>query len=124
MKLTKHFSLKEFACNDGTPVPEQYLDNVSDLAANLQTIRDFFNAPVAVNSGYRTLPYNTKIGGAKNSLHLKAMAADITVEGFSASQVHAAIEGLIRVGVLRNGGLGRYRTFCHYDIGKARRWDG
>ncbi len=126
MKLSKNFYLSEFACNDkdGTPVPVEYRDNAAHLASQLQIIRDFFNAKITINSGYRTLAYNTSIGGAKNSQHLTASAADIVVEGHSASEVHFAIEGLIRVGVLRNGGLGRYRTFCHYDIGRVRSWTG
>lgn len=124
MKLTKHFSLAEFSCRDGTPVPAEYLANADILAQQLEVIRTYFNAAVTINSGYRTPAYNKAVGGARSSAHLTASAADITVEGHSASQVRFAIEGLIRVGALRNGGLGQYRTFCHYDIGKPRRWVG
>jgi uncharacterized protein YcbK (DUF882 family) len=126
MKLTRNFALSEFKCADGTPVPQDYPMNlnIEKLADNLQVIRDFFNAKVTINSGYRTKAYNAKIGGARHSLHLTASAADIVVEGYTASQVADVIEGLIRVGVVHNGGLGRYKRFTHYDIGARRRWNG
>ena len=41
MKLTKNFSLSEFACKDGTTVPYQYMPNVQELANNLQVLRDY-----------------------------------------------------------------------------------
>lgn len=125
MQLTKHFSLKEFACNDadGTAVPAQYIGHVTRLAHQLQIIRDFFNAPVRINSGYRTKAYNAKVGGAADSQHLTASAADIVVTGFSALQVARAIEGLMRIGAVEQGGLGVYPDFVHLDIrGHKARW--
>ena len=34
---------------------------------------------VIVTSGYRSVDYNKRIGGAKNSMHIKGMAVDISV---------------------------------------------
>lgn len=35
MKLTRNFSLQEFDCKDGTPVPTEFYPNVKILADNL-----------------------------------------------------------------------------------------
>lgn len=124
MKITKNFDLSEFACNDGTPVPEILLPNVTELANNLQVIRDALGKPVHINSGYRTVDYNKKVGGVSNSQHVIAKAADITVSGLTPKEVHAVIEGLIAQGKVRQGGLGLYDTFVHYDVrGTKARWD-
>lgn len=122
MKLTKNFHLSEFACKDGTPVPAKYLDNVKELAANLQSLRDYIGEPIHVNSGYRTKSYNKKVGGAPASQHLTASAADITTKNRSPKQVKAIIEKLIKEGKMKNGGIGLYMGWVHYDHGSVRRW--
>lgn len=126
MKLTKNFTLEEFACADGTPVPQTmpHSLNIEKLADQLQLIRDFFGAKVTINSGYRTPAYNKSIRGARNSQHMQAAAADIVVEGHSPAEVQFALEGLMRLGIIVDGGLGRYKRFTHYDIGPRRRWVG
>ena len=75
-------------------------------------------------SGYRTLEYNTKIGGAKRSLHLTAKAADIVVPGLTSLEVRDIILDLIKEGKISKGGVGIYPTFVHYDVrGYKARWD-
>lgn len=123
MKLTTNFSLHEFACKDGTPVPEKYLGNVKVLAKNLQILRDHLDEPIHVNSSYRHTAYNRRIGGAPASQHLTASAADITVKSVSPKQVKAAILKLIKEGKMHNGGIGLYPGFVHYDIrSNPARW--
>lgn len=124
MKLTKNFNLNEFNCNDGTVVPDKYLDNVTKLADNLQVIRNYINEPLHINSSYRTESYNKAIGGVKNSQHLTASAADITAKGYTSYQLHKTIEHLIKIGRLQDGGLGLYNGFVHFDIrNNPARWD-
>lgn len=123
MKLTKNFNLAEFACHDGTQVPDKYLDNVKELAANLQVLRDELGEPIHINSSYRHTAYNKNIGGAKDSQHLTASAGDITCKSLSPKQLHAKIEKLIAAGKMKQGGLGLYPGFVHYDIrGVKARW--
>ena len=123
MKITKNFDLKEFACNDGTTVPDILLPNVIELAKNLQVIRDALGKPVHINSAYRTVDYNKKIGGATKSQHLIGKAADIRINGIAPKEVADAIEQLISEGKMKQGGLGRYNSFTHYDIrGVRSRW--
>lgn len=123
MQLTANFSIEEFACKDGTPVPKEFIDNVKLLAANLQVLRDHIGEPIHLNSGYRTLTYNKAVGGKPNSMHLTAMAADITCKSYSPKQLHAIIEKLIKERKMKQGGLGLYPGFCHYDVrGTKARW--
>lgn len=122
-QLTRNFALEEFTCKDGTPVPDEYLANVQELANNLQVLRDYLGAPLHVNSGYRTPTYNKKVGGKKASKHLVAQAGDLTTKNKTPKQLAAIIERLIATGLMKQGGLGIYPGFVHYDIrGKKARW--
>lgn len=124
--LTKNFSLKEFSCKNGIWVPPEYMENVEELAENLQILRYFLNVSIHINSGYRTEDYNKKIGGSKNSQHLYAKAADIRVKTEMFTEcLYDIIEGLIRTGQMKQGGVGLYSNFVHYDIrGTKARWKG
>ena len=123
MRITENFSLSEFDCKDGTELPTALLPNVLDLADNLQVLRDYLGVPVKINSAYRTLEYNRKIGGATKSQHLLGKAADIVVESKSPEEVANIIKYLISEGKMVQGGLKAYNTFTHYDIrGYKARW--
>jgi uncharacterized protein YcbK (DUF882 family) len=122
MKLTKSFQLSEFACNDGTQVPESLIPNVKELAKNLQVLRDEIGESLTINSGYRSPSWNKKIGGVKSSMHLKAMASDLVCKSLTPKQLKSVIEKLIKEGKMKNGGIGLYPSFVHYDIGATRRW--
>ncbi len=124
MKLTENFKLQEFACKDGSPVPKKYYPNVIELAQNLEVLRNYIGESLFVSgSGYRTKSHNTKVGGAPKSLHLTASAADISARNYSPMQLAEIIETLIDKGKMKQGGLGVYTTFVHYDIrGIRARW--
>ena len=125
MQLTKNFNLKEFRCKDGSDVPEELLENVQELADNLQIIREHVGKPIRVISGYRSKTYNRRIGGARRSQHMLAKAADIKISGLSPSEVKEIIVFLIKEGKIKSGGIGLYRTFTHYDTrGRNARWYG
>jgi len=118
---SKYFKLSEFNCNDGTKVPEEYYDNVQELMNNLDVLREHLGFPIIINSAYRSPEYNKSVGGAKNSQHLTASAADIRLN-VTPSVVQKAIKKLMKDGDMKKGGLGIYSTFTHYDIGKSRTW--
>ncbi|HRN80165.1 MAG TPA: D-Ala-D-Ala carboxypeptidase family metallohydrolase [Ferruginibacter sp.] len=123
MRLTKNFYRQEFDCKDGTPVPQHLLPNVRAIAENLQVLRDHINLPIIVNSGYRTIAYNRSVGGAPNSQHLTANAADIRIKGIAPKKLAETIEKLISEGKLKFKGLGIYPTFVHVDLRKNKaRW--
>jgi uncharacterized protein YcbK (DUF882 family) len=124
-QLTKNFEVGEFACHDGTPVPKELLPNVQELAENLQVLRDDIGEPLHVLSGYRTETWNKKVGGKPKSKHKKAMAGDVTAKNFTPKQLAARVERLIKAKKMKQGGLGIYSGFIHYDIrGEKARWNG
>lgn len=121
--LTKNFSKSEFDCNDGSEMPDDVFENVKLQAKNLQVIRDFANAPIKINSAYRSVTYNAKIGGATKSQHPLGNATDINISGYDPDETAEIIEGLIRIGAIEQGGIGIYGNFVHYDRrGSKARW--
>lgn len=124
-QLTPNFTLEEFACHDGTPVPKSLLPNVRLLAENLQVLRDYLGEPVHVLSGYRTEAWNREVGGKPQSKHKLAQAGDITVKSKTPRQLGDIIEKLIAQKKMKQGGLGVYKGFVHYDVrGTWARWNG
>ena len=123
MRVTENFTLDEFQSKDGALMPDDVLENIIELAENLQILRDYLKAPIRINSAYRSPEHNKSVGGASRSKHLLGQAADITSDGYTPKQVHETIEKLIKDGSIKQGGLGSYNTFTHYDIrGTKARW--
>ncbi len=86
MRISDNFTLEEFIQSptaekyniDNTP-NEEVKNNIITLVKNiLQTIRNEWNKPITVNSGYRCQALNDKVKGSKTSQHLTGDAADIT----------------------------------------------
>lgn len=132
-QLTKDFHIREFKCKDGTQVPLEFIPNVQELANNLQVLRDHLSnkyAPAKPNgvrlsliSGYRTTDYNTKVGGSPKSQHKKAKAGDLVSELLTPKKLGAEIKMLIKLGKMKQGGVGIYPSFVHYDTrGTEARW--
>lgn len=122
MKLATNFSLSEFNRRNYA-VPTDVMRNLIELAKNLQVLRDEIKKPIKITSGYRPAELNAKVGGAKSSKHIIGQAADFKIEGYTPKQVAAIIEKLIAAGKMKQGGLGTYSTWVHYDVrGTAARW--
>lgn len=125
MQLTANFRLDEFKCKDGSQVPAELLANVQELAANLQVLRDSLGKPITIMSGYRTPAYNAKCGGEPKSQHMEAKAADIIVTGMKPTEVCNTIKLLVSSGKMKQGGVGLYDGWVHYDVrGTKARWGG
>lgn len=123
MELTENFSLDEFACKDGTSVPTELMPNVLELCKNLQVLRDKVGIVIDVISGYRTPEYNKKVKGKKASQHLNAKAADIVTRDHTPKELALIIEKLIIEKKMKQGGIGIYPSFVHYDVrGTKARW--
>ena len=115
--ISKNFRVREFRCQDGSDVV--FIE--SDLVDILQKIRDHFGKAVTITSAFRTASHNKKVGGATYSQHLYGKAADIKVSGAAPSVVADFAETLMP----STGGIGRYSTFTHVDVRKAKsRWNG
>jgi uncharacterized protein YcbK (DUF882 family) len=120
---SKYFKLSEFHSKDGVKVPEKYYCNVQELMNNLDVLRDELKTRIKINSGFRSVAHNKAVGGVSNSEHLYGKAADLNVLGVSTQKVKDTIEKLISAGKMKQGGVGLYNTFVHYDIrGKKSRW--
>lgn len=109
--VSPHFKTKEFQCKDKS----KYLLIATDLIKTLEKIRSHFNAPVIINSGYRTPSWNSKVNGAPNSYHCKGMAADIVVKGHSSREVAKYADS-----IMDQGGVIRYTNFTHIDVREER----
>lgn len=120
--MSTHFQPQEFASKDGKPSPYPLVvqEGLYDL---LEAIRSEFGKPIVVNSGYRSPEHNAKVGGAKNSYHVKGCAADIRpVKDKDFTQELGQLKVICNR--LCDSGVGFYKNFVHVDIGPNRRWNG
>lgn len=95
MKISEHFSLEEFYISptatrlgiSNTPNQTQ-INNLCALVENvLEPLRVKYGAPIFVSSGYRNPALNKAVGGAKNSQHTTACAADISGGSIAANKI-------------------------------------
>ena len=117
-------TISAFDCYDGTPVPPEYYSNVNDLITQLKALQSEIGGKIKIVSGYRTPTHNTKVGGVTNSQHLVGMGADFRSDsGLTPTEIANKIEKLILQGKMKEGGIGIYPNYVHYDTrGKRARW--
>jgi zinc D-Ala-D-Ala carboxypeptidase len=101
MNLTKNFTLEELTKSetalrhnmDNSPGQAE-VDSLLALAENvLQPVRDHFARGVKCNSGYRSLEVNQKVGGSRNSDHIRGQACDIEIPGIPNAELAEWIKG-------------------------------
>ena len=109
-KLAPGFTVREFRCRDGSD--SIMIDDA--LVVLLQCIREHFQKPVTITSGYRTSTHNAAVGGSKSSQHLLGKAADIQVADISVEAVASYAESLMT----NWGGIGRYPV----KAGRTKGW--
>ena len=107
MKL-RYFKLSEF---DSPDEPGSGSKMSPVLLGMLDAARKHYGKAIKVNSGFRTVNHNIKIGGVKSSSHLKGLAVDVSIDG--SVNRFAMYEALRKVGFKR---LGVAKTFIHADI--------
>lgn len=88
MQLSKNLSLREATKSitalrlgiDNTP--EEYeIKNLERIAHDIfQPLRDYFDTPIAVTSGFRSRELNEAIGGSKYSQHIVGEALDLDAD--------------------------------------------
>lgn len=111
-QLSKYFVSTEMDCH-GSGCCSTTLIN-PQLIEFLNQIREHFNAPITISSGYRCPIHNSRVGGATGSRHTKGDAADIIVKGHTPREVAQYAES---IGIK---GIGLYETasdgyFVHVD---------
>jgi D-alanyl-D-alanine dipeptidase len=89
MILSENLSVAEFSRSDtakrrgidNTP-KAIHLEAAKELAKNIfQPIREHFNSPIFISSGYRSEALNKAIKGSATSQHSKGEAIDIDMDG-------------------------------------------
>ena len=109
----KYFKLSEFDCpfeeGSGSKMNYTFLEKL-DYARGLAEI------PFKITSGYRTKEYNEDLirrnyKASKNSSHLKALAADISVKDSKSRFI--VFNSLLLAGFTR---IGIADTFIHVDL--------
>lgn len=113
--VMRHFSINELCYSktanklgiDNSP-SEAIQENLTELIDTiLDPIRERWNSPIIVTSGYRSRELNKVVGGVGTSQHLKGEAADIlpkngNVEGLFNLICDMIDDGSIEVGQLIN----------------------
>jgi len=125
MKLSKNFTLSELTRSNtaeregivNKPSEEQ-IENLKFLTNEiLQPVRDHFNSPVHITSGFRNDELNEAVGGSDTSQHRTGEAADFYVTGHESIDVARWIQdnlvyhqiilyksrGHVHVGIRRQG---------------------
>lgn len=121
--LTDHFTWSEFESKDGAKMPPDVKENIKELAKNLEVIRAAAGKPIKINSGYRSPAHNSEVGGKTFSQHMLGRAADFVISGMTTKEIHSLVESLIKQGKIKQGGLGLYSSWIHYDTrGTKARW--
>ena len=125
MQLTDNFSLEELIASevasrsgiDNRP-PQDLIPNLLTLAKGLEQVRAALRGlPVHVNSGYRCAALNAAVGGAKNSMHVRGLAADILCPQFGTPlQVCRAI---VAAGIPTDQIIHEFGHWCHVSFPAA-----
>lgn len=85
-KLSAHFAVREFACQDGTDtilIDADLIDKLEQIYANLNCSK------VIINSGYRTPAHDKAVGGNGSGQHTLGKAADIQCYDKSGNLINA-----------------------------------
>lgn len=113
-KVGKYITVGEVLQMDGRRKPRHGSPEEKAIIAicrEFDKIRESWNGPLGVTSGYRPEPINSEVGGVQNSYHVKGMALDIYPIGASLEEFY---NWLIR---RWSGGFGdgRNKGFIHID---------
>jgi len=104
----RYFNYSEFDSPD-VQGSGQMMDKT--LLEMLDEVRDKFDKPIHITSGFRTPAHNEAVGGVETSSHLKGLAVDIACN--KSTDRFDLINCLLDVGFSR---IGVGNTFIHADI--------
>jgi len=112
MNLTDHFTLEELTFSqtadrlglDNTPSPD-IIVQLTKTSHGLEMIRTLLQAPIHINSGYRSIDVNKAVGSSSTSQHVLGQAVDFIapqfgrprdiVEAIRRSRIHIPFDQLI-----------------------------
>ena len=123
-RLSPHFTIEEFDCRDGTPVPHRDYKGLEYLCrVMLEPLRAKYGT-VTILSGFRTPSWNKKVGGASKSYHVYTIhdgndeAADVRCARGTPDEWHRTLNWIRNHERNGRGGLGLYQklNFVHVDL--------
>ena len=95
---------------DNIPTQMSHVENLVCLADLLNELRYELQAPIYVNSAFRTPQVNVAVGGATRSLHLSGRAADIRAKNMERlTEIVLSIQDRLTEVII-------YPTFIHIAI--------
>ena len=102
--------------NESKPIDRGVLDLLCRVKDRIGTDRE-----IQIISGYRSEEYNEYLRSigrnvAKNSFHMRGLAIDFSIRGFSMNSLSSAARSFLA------GGVGQYAEFVHVDTGPVRYW--
>jgi zinc D-Ala-D-Ala carboxypeptidase len=109
-----HFSPQELSCQCHKHCDGEYYHDEKFLDA-LEKLRAIVG-PLKINSARRCKGHNRAVGGARSSMHMRTLAADISLSGHNRKELAQAVK---QAGFR---GIGYGRTFLHVDLGPRRAW--
>jgi predicted chitinase/uncharacterized protein YcbK (DUF882 family) len=135
-QLTRNFNVREFACNDGTSyvnglmreqglTKRQATDRAKRLARYLERVRTKEGGrAIRPNSAFRSKAHNARVGGERNSAHLRGFAIDVPPPRGVSLAAHRN-----HMRAVFPSGIGYYprSNFVHGDFDPAlgrRAWNG
>ena len=101
-----HFSVEEFVCRH---CGEVLID--SRVVELVEELRRHLGKPLIITSAYRCPVHNRRIGGVKNSAHVRGYALDVKCTN---SEDRERILEFLMVHVVRR--IGIHPKFIHFDI--------
>lgn len=107
MRRYKWFKVSEFDSPDLEGSGSMMEASVIEM---LDVARDIAAFPFIINSGFRTIEHNKKVGGKSNSSHLLGWAVDLHCGG--SSKRFLMLEALLDAGFTR---IGIGENFIHVD---------
>lgn len=111
----KYITVGEVLQNDARRKPRRGSPeekNILAICAEFDKIREAWNGPIGVTSGYRPEPINSQVGGVPGSYHVNGMALDVY-------PIDASLDKFYKWIIKRwSGGCGdgRPKGFVHLDI--------
>jgi uncharacterized protein YcbK (DUF882 family) len=104
-----YFSREEWACKGkdccGGADP---LDSIH--LSRLNQYRERIGISTKINSGFRCRTHNARVGGAKDSFHVRGLATDIVTKGVKIAEMAKLLKEMDIF-----GGVIVYPTFIHVD---------
>ena len=104
-----YFNIAEF---DSPDLPGSGQNMKPKVLEMLEEARKRFGQPIHINSGFRSIKHNKKVGRKKSSSHLTGWAVDIHCN--SSRDRFELMKCLMKVGFNR---IGVGNTFIHVDSG-------